>query len=117
MQVRSRARSTTVERAFRGRTRPSLYSGSCSLQQHVCSTAVPRPGRDQGSTTWIGRIPIDQRIGSPPAMTEAIPVAILTSSQEERDLVIGYHFGVGSYIQKRVDFIEFRETVRQPGLY
>ena len=49
--------------------------------------------------------------------TKAIPVAILTSSKEDRDLVDGYHFGVNSYIQKPVDFNQFRDTVKQLGLY
>ncbi len=46
-----------------------------------------------------------------------IPVVILTSSREERDMVNGYQLGVNSYIQKPVDFDQFRETVRQVGLY
>jgi CheY-like chemotaxis protein len=49
--------------------------------------------------------------------TRAIPVVILTSSKEERDMVSGYQLGVNSYIQKPVDFDQFRETVRQLGLY
>jgi two-component system response regulator len=49
--------------------------------------------------------------------TKAIPVVILTSSKEQRDLVNGYQLGVNSYIQKPVDFTQFRETVRQLGLY
>ncbi len=51
------------------------------------------------------------------ARTNAIPVVILTSSKEERDLVNGYQTGVNSYIQKPVDFNQFREVVRQLGLY
>lgn len=49
--------------------------------------------------------------------TNAIPVVILTSSKEEKDMVNGYQLGVNSYIQKSVDFDQFRETVKQLGLY
>jgi two-component system, response regulator len=49
--------------------------------------------------------------------TKAIPVVILTSSKEERDLVKGYGLGVNSYIQKPVDFEQFRETIKNVGLY
>ncbi len=51
------------------------------------------------------------------ARTRAIPVAILTSSTEERDLVEGYKLGVNSYMRKPVDFDQFREIVKQLGLY
>jgi two-component system response regulator len=49
--------------------------------------------------------------------TKSIPVVILTSSKEERDLIAGYDLGVNSYIQKPVDFEQFRETVKRVGLY
>ena len=49
--------------------------------------------------------------------TKAIPVVIMTSSDEERDLVEGYKLGVNSYIQKPVDFDQFRATVKTLGLY
>ena len=49
--------------------------------------------------------------------TRFIPVVILTSSKEERDLVHGYELGVNSYIQKPVDFEQFRQTVKTVGLY
>jgi two-component system, response regulator len=49
--------------------------------------------------------------------TKAIPVVIMTSSREERDLVNGYKTGVNAYIQKPVDFDEFRKMVNQIGLF
>jgi two-component system, response regulator len=51
------------------------------------------------------------------ARTRTVPVVILTSSKEERDLVMGYNLGANSYIQKPVDFDQFRETVKNVGLY
>ena len=51
------------------------------------------------------------------ARTRTIPVVILTSSKEERDLVNGYNLGANSYIQKPVDFEQFRNTVKNVGLY
>ena len=51
------------------------------------------------------------------ARTKAVPVVILTASKEEKDMVNGYHLGVNSYIQKPVDFDQFREMVKQLGLY
>jgi|SRR5580704_9252835 two-component system response regulator len=49
--------------------------------------------------------------------TRTIPVVIMTSSKEERDLVSGYNLGANSYIQKPVDFDQFRDTVKTVGLY
>ncbi len=51
------------------------------------------------------------------ARTKRLPVAILTSSNEERDLVDCYDLGANSYIRKPVDFKQFVEVVRQVGLY
>jgi two-component system, response regulator len=51
------------------------------------------------------------------ARTKIIPVVLMTSSREERDLVSGYGLGVNSYIQKPVDFDEFRKVVKLLGLY
>lgn len=57
-----------------------------------------------------------QRLRAHPR-TRLLPVVILTSSREERDIVSSYGLGANSYIRKPVDFDEFREAVRQLGLY
>ncbi|MBZ5627999.1 MAG: response regulator [Acidobacteriia bacterium] len=49
--------------------------------------------------------------------TRSIPVVILTSSREQKDLVESYQLGVNSYIQKPVDFMQFQFAVKQVGLY
>ena len=49
--------------------------------------------------------------------TRAVPVVMLTSSHEERDIVESYQLGVTSYIVKPVDFDKFLEMVSQVGLY
>jgi len=49
--------------------------------------------------------------------TQSIPVVMLTSSREERDLIESYRLGVNSYIVKPVDFDQFIQSVRQIGLY
>lgn len=49
--------------------------------------------------------------------TRLLPVVVLTSSDEERDLVDSYELGANSYICKPVDFTQFAEAVRQLSLY
>lgn len=51
------------------------------------------------------------------ARTKMIPVVMVTSSAEERDIVESYQLGVNSYLVKPVDFKQFIETVSQAGLY
>ena len=49
--------------------------------------------------------------------TRSIPVVMLTSSAEEKDIVASYSLGVNSYIVKPVDFVKFVEEVAKAGCY
>lgn len=49
--------------------------------------------------------------------TKRLPIVILTTSVEERDVVTSYNFGASSYVRKPVDFSQFLEAAKQLGLY
>ncbi len=49
--------------------------------------------------------------------TKAIPIVILTSSKEESDLIRSYDLGANSYVQKPVNFDQFRQTLKTLGQY
>jgi len=49
--------------------------------------------------------------------TKMIPVVVMTSSKEQKDLVESYKLHVNSYIQKPIDFDQFQQVVEQLGLY
>jgi len=49
--------------------------------------------------------------------TALLPVVVLTSSKEERDVIESYKLGANSYIRKPVDFLQFQECVRELRLY
>ena len=49
--------------------------------------------------------------------TRRLPVVVLTSSNEERDIIRSYDLGANSFVQKPVDFGQFMEAARQLGLY
>jgi CheY-like chemotaxis protein len=63
-----------------------------------------------GGLEVLRRIRADER-------TRFLPVVVLTSSDEEKDMIDSYHYGVNSYIRKPVDFEQFTEAVRQLSLY
>lgn len=49
--------------------------------------------------------------------TKRLPVVILTSSQEEEDIITGYNYGANSYVRKPVDYKEFLNVVNSLGVY
>jgi CheY-like chemotaxis protein len=58
----------------------------------------------------LTRIKADDRL-------KVIPVVVLTSSREERDMVRSYQLGVNAYVVKPVDFHEFVNAVRELGVF
>ena len=58
----------------------------------------------------LRRVKADER-------TKRIPIVVLTSSKEDRDVTESYNFGVNSYIAKPVEFEEFARVVSELGLY
>jgi CheY-like chemotaxis protein len=63
-----------------------------------------------GGLEVLRRIRADER-------TRLLPVVILTSSKEDKDLLGGYATGANSYVVKPVDFTQFAESVRQLGMF
>jgi CheY-like chemotaxis protein len=64
----------------------------------------------------IDGLEVLQRVKSDPH-TRSIPIVMLTSSREERDIVESYSLGVNSYIVKPVDFDQLTDAIRDIGLY
>jgi two-component system response regulator len=64
----------------------------------------------------VGGLDVLRRIKGDPR-TRTIPVVVLTSSREEKDLVESYHLGVNSYIVKPVDADKFSECLKEIGIY
>jgi len=64
----------------------------------------------------IDGLEVLKRIKSDPR-TRAIPVVVLTSSKEQKDVVESYNLGVNSYIVKPVNFEQFTDAVQKLGLY
>jgi two-component system response regulator len=83
---------------------------------HLQGTPPPRLVLLDLKLPLVDGLEVLRRLKADPA-TRAVPVVVLTSSSEERDLVESYALGVNSYIQKPVDFDSFVDVVRQVGLY
>lgn len=59
---------------------------------------------------------VARRVKSDPR-TAIVPVIVMTSSREDRDVIESYRLGVNSYVVKPVDFAQFSDAVQQLGLY
>src|SRR5437867_4222816 len=79
-------------------------------------TAMPRLILLDLKLPKIDGLEVLQRLRDDPR-TGLLPVVVLTSSREYRDVVESYRHCANSYIRKPVDFAQFTETVRQLGLY
>lgn len=85
------------------------YAGrDTSIQPHLILLDLKLPKVD--GLEVLKRLRADPR-------TSMLPVTILTTSNEEKDVITSYQLGVNSYVRKPVDFESFMEAVRQLGLY
>ncbi len=64
----------------------------------------------------VGGLEVLEKVKSD-KLTQTIPVVVLTSSSEEKDIITSYNLGVNSYILKPVDFDKFVEAIREVGYY
>jgi two-component system, response regulator len=64
----------------------------------------------------VGGLEVLRRLRADPR-THTLPIVILTSSDEERDVIDGYQLGANSYVRKPVGFNQFVEAVQHLGLY
>lgn len=64
----------------------------------------------------VGGLQVLRRMRADPR-TKLLPVVILTTSNEDRDIISSYDLGANSYVRKPVDFDQFVEAVRNLGLY
>ncbi len=97
-----------VRVAHDGEEALDILFGPTPMQPQVILLDLKLPKVD--GLEVLRRIRNDQR-------TQMLPVVILTSSDEERDLVASYKMGVNSYIRKPVNFNDFAEATRQLGMY
>jgi CheY-like chemotaxis protein len=91
-----------------------LFSASADTESHL--DALPAVVLLDLNLPKIGGLEVLKRIRGD-KRTRLLPVIILTSSNEERDLIEGYGSGCNSYVRKPIDFNEFAEAVRQLGVY
>ncbi len=101
-----------------------VRDGAEALEFIFCTGAYANRNIENGSKVilldlklpLVDGLEVLRRIKADPR-TQKIPVVVLTSSREERDIVESYQLGVNSYIVKPVDFEQFTASVRTLGMY
>jgi two-component system response regulator len=83
---------------------------------HRASNGLPRVILLDLKLPTVSGLEVLQAVKSDPR-TRAVPVVVLTSSREQRDMVEGYRLGVNSYIQKPIDFNQFQTIIQDLGYY
>ena len=91
-----------------------LFGTGAYAQRDI--TNVPRVVLLDLKLPLVSGLDVLRRLKTDPR-TRSIPVVMLTSSHEERDIVESYQLGVNSYIVKPVDFAQFTEAMRTLGMF
>jgi len=92
-----------------------MGNGLSTTQGHQ---RLEKPCKSMASDFWM--LPKDHHAGRrvrANEFTRLLPIVILTSSNEEQDLINGYGLGANSYVRKPIDFGRFMDAVRHLGLY
>jgi two-component system response regulator len=92
--------------AYLFRTGPFAGRGNGTPRMMLLDLKLPK----------IDGLQVLERVRADPEL-RTLPVVIMTSSREDRDLIESYKLGVNSYIVKPVDFAQFATVVEQLGLY
>ncbi|HTE24991.1 response regulator [Flavitalea sp.] len=85
-----------------------LFGGKYTIKPKVIMLDIKMPRVD--GIEVLRRVKADES-------TRAIPVVIMTSSSEEKDLIASYQLGVNSYVVKPVEFENFAKAVSELGMY
>lgn len=109
----------TVRALRRGKVANEIFiarNGEEALQQLFSSAPLPSVVLLDLKLPKIDGLEVLRQIRAHPR-TQLLPVVVLTSSSEERDIVESYSLGANSYVRKPVDIDQFTEAVRQLGVY